>query len=83
MNKSVYNFSYIRIFPSLLNSDGTPVSYTEAAAIKAYITGVKEWFYLETFLNMDSNPDSDEKFHSIAVGQSFVVDNKKQDKYLI
>lgn len=58
--------------------DGTPVSYTEAAAIRRYITGVDDFFYFEDFLNdandLNSNPFSNEVFHTILAGDKFHID---------
>ncbi|CAJ1357605.1 unnamed protein product [Effrenium voratum] len=42
--------------------DGSPVSYTEAAAIRRYITGKDEFLYFNDFLNHVPNPGSAERF---------------------
>jgi hypothetical protein len=48
--------------------DGSPVSYTEAGAIRRYITGKDEFIFYDDFLNSasDSNPQSDEKYLDLA-----------------
>ncbi|CAE7475970.1 unnamed protein product [Symbiodinium natans] len=45
--------------------DGSPVSYTEAAAIRRYITGKDDFIYFDDFLK-DSNPNSDERFYVLS-----------------
>jgi hypothetical protein len=41
------------------------VSYTEAAAIRRYITGVDDFLFYEDFLNVESNEGSDERYLSL------------------
>eukprot|EP00927_Polykrikos_kofoidii_P012849 TRINITY_DN15577_c0_g2_i1.p1 TRINITY_DN15577_c0_g2~~TRINITY_DN15577_c0_g2_i1.p1 ORF type:complete len:560 (-),score=80.06 TRINITY_DN15577_c0_g2_i1:8-1513(-) len=49
--------------------DGTPVSFTEAAATRRNITGKDDFLYVETFL--DDTPGSLEKYLVLPPGQSF------------
>lgn len=49
--------------------DGTPVSYTEAAAIRRYVTGdASNIWFLEDFLGGDTNMDSAELFRTLKAG---------------
>lgn len=53
-----------------LYPDGTPVSFTEAAATRRYTTGVDEFLFVETFLDVAS-PAAVEKFLTLQPGESF------------
>eukprot|EP00927_Polykrikos_kofoidii_P012848 TRINITY_DN15577_c0_g1_i1.p1 TRINITY_DN15577_c0_g1~~TRINITY_DN15577_c0_g1_i1.p1 ORF type:complete len:720 (-),score=123.09 TRINITY_DN15577_c0_g1_i1:112-2121(-) len=49
--------------------DGTPVSFTEAAAIRRYVTGKDEFLFVETFLSDDAG--GEEKYLTLPPGDSF------------
>merc|ERR1712080_767297 len=49
-----------------------PVSYTEAAAIRRYITGKNDFLFFEDFLSND-NPQSNEVFHHVQGGVDWRV----------
>lgn len=53
------------IFP-----DGTPVSFTEAAATRRYMTGIDEFLFLDTFLDV-SDPRSKEMFLTLKPGEDY------------
>ncbi|GAB5369707.1 hypothetical protein AAMO2058_001428600 [Amorphochlora amoebiformis] len=49
--------------------DGSPVSYTEAATIRRYISEQSSYpdiFFLESFLNSNPNPNSDERYLTLS-----------------
>merc|ERR1712137_959608 len=50
--------------------DGTPVSFTEAAATRRYMTGKDEFIFVETFLDVD-DPAATEQYLTLPPGQSF------------
>lgn len=53
--------------------DGTPISHTEAAAFRKYVTGTNEFLAFEDFLP-DSIEDGD-VFQSIEAGSSYTIPN--------
>jgi len=50
--------------------DGTPVSFTEAAATRRYMSGKDEFLFLETFLDVE-DPGAREEYLTLAPGESF------------
>jgi len=50
--------------------DGTPVSFTEAAATRRYMSGKDEFLFLETFLDVE-DPAAREEYLTLAPGESF------------
>jgi len=51
--------------------DGTPVSYTEAGAIRRYVSGNDDFLFFEDFLGGKDNADSAEVFASLHPGDTF------------
>merc|ERR1712137_950419 len=59
--------------------DGSPVSYTEAAAIRRYVTGKDDFLYFEDFLNGQSNPDSNELFLTVQPNEEWSANFQLSD----
>jgi hypothetical protein len=53
-----------------LYPDGTPVSYTEAAATREYLTNVSDFLFVDTFLPLASNLTND-VWRSLPVGEAY------------
>ena len=57
-----------------LYPDGSPVSYTEAAATREYLTGVSDFLFVDTFLPLASNLTND-VWRSLPVGEAYAPTN--------
>jgi hypothetical protein len=51
--------------------DGTPVSYTEAAAIRRYITGKDDFLFFQDFLNLQANANSEQRHYTVKNTSAF------------
>jgi hypothetical protein len=60
-----------------LFADGTPVSYTEAAAIRRYVTGKDDFYFFEDFLNTEPNPLSNEITYTIKANNKYIAVSKE------